>query len=466
MIEFSIFSGCMVTIHCLFRYRYLYRLRLVRSLLIMILTHGYYFTEQAHPGSRKRPAGSFSLRPVPFSERIVMKNRRFLYMAMLMAGIVLGLAAGFFALRFYAGHQMEKRGFVPFDSVMKAASYEVRKEDGAEAVCISPGSEHTLTVSSGCTSVDLDGTVYPSEGKFERTLHTLYADRAFLEKLLAVRISKASRFSYTVEEDAAGPGAEGTVTGRQLADLYPPLIAHAGGGFLLMRRDGINYFLHYTNSLEAVWHSLDLGFRAVELDFAPAADGVLCGIHSWRSAREGKVDSAEFLAGKTNEGLTRISFQDALNIFRDQPDVILVLDLKLSRNVDEETVRGLYQTICEMALATGGEALLNRIVPQIYHTWEYDVIREYRDWDNIIFTLYREKDMAEDDVVSFVSDKDDIRIVTLPRSMITGDFTRKLHDAGKKVYTYSVNELSTMRSWQEKGVDGFYTDIVTPEEFG
>ena len=119
-----------------------------------------------------------------------------------------------------------------------------------------------------------------------------------------------------------------------------------------------------------------------------------------------------------------------------------------------------------MALATGGEALLNRIVPQIYHTWEYDVIREYRDWDNIIFTLYREKDMAEDDVVSFVSDKDDIRIVTLPRSMITGDFTRKLHDAGKKVYTYSVNELSTMRSWQEKGVDGFYTDIVTPEEFG
>ena len=143
-------------------------------------------------------------------------------------------------------------------------------------------------------------------------------------------------------------------------------------------------------------------------------------------------------------------------------DMVLVLDIKSYQWSEEEILEN-YQIIHDTALVHGGLSTLDRIVPQIYQRDEYDLIKQVYEWKNIIYTLYRDKDIPEEDVLSFVKDKDDLPVVTLPKSRVNAGFCAALHENGKKVCVYTINDLDHVSDWLNQGVDWYCTDTMSPE---
>ncbi len=110
------------------------------------------------------------------------------------------------------------------------------------------------------------------------------------------------------------------------AECNYELIAHAGGAI-----DGYTY----TNSREAVEHSVANGYRYIELDLALTADSVLVAAHSWRlfneiSGHAHKGDMAptlqEFVTRKIHGRYTPLTAKEINNYFLSNEQIILVTD--------------------------------------------------------------------------------------------------------------------------------------------
>lgn len=101
----------------------------------------------------------------------------------------------------------------------------------------------------------------------------------------------------------------------------PRYIAHAGGGI-----EGINY----TNSLEALNYSYELGFRSFEIDLVEDKNGKILGAHDW--AEKTGCDSTlpvteeHFLTHKFLDRFTLMSMDMINQWFTEHPDAILVTD--------------------------------------------------------------------------------------------------------------------------------------------
>lgn len=102
-------------------------------------------------------------------------------------------------------------------------------------------------------------------------------------------------------------------------------IAHGGGM--------INGYT-YTNSKEAVEHSIQCGIKYIELDLVLTADSVLVATHSWKDYNKmvGNDDVAtvptleQFKTSKLHGYLTPMTFSDIDSIMCAHPDIYLVTD--------------------------------------------------------------------------------------------------------------------------------------------
>lgn len=104
----------------------------------------------------------------------------------------------------------------------------------------------------------------------------------------------------------------------------PRYIAHAGGEI-----DGYTY----TNSLEALNYSYDLGFRSFEIDFVEDKNGKILGAHDWEHwAQLTGCDSTlpvteeHFLTHQVFDKFTPMSMDMINQWFAEHPDAILVTD--------------------------------------------------------------------------------------------------------------------------------------------
>lgn len=104
----------------------------------------------------------------------------------------------------------------------------------------------------------------------------------------------------------------------------PRYIAHAGGGI-----EGINY----TNSLEALNYSYELGFRSFEIDLVEDKNGKILGAHDWEDWAEKTgcdstlpVTEEHFLTHKFLDRFTLMSMDMINQWFTEHPDAILVTD--------------------------------------------------------------------------------------------------------------------------------------------
>ena len=104
----------------------------------------------------------------------------------------------------------------------------------------------------------------------------------------------------------------------------PRYIAHAGGGI-----DGYTY----TNSLEALNYSYELGFRSFEIDLVEDKNGKILGAHDWEHWAEITgcdstlpVTEEHFLTHQVFDKFTPMSMDMINQWFAEHPDAILVTD--------------------------------------------------------------------------------------------------------------------------------------------
>lgn len=243
------------------------------------------------------------------------------------------------------------------------------------------------------------------------------------------------------------------------------LIAHAGGAI----RDK-TYNSMYTNSLEAIIESYNLGHRLFEIDFCLTTDQRLAAVHDWKE--QGKQDDQPMSSteweemsayGKpmTDGRYTSLFLENVLDEMCVNSDLYIITDVKCADNPKEDVVLQ-FQMIYDAAMKRDQE-LINRIIPQIYFEEMYEYVMGVYPFPSIIYTIYENQDSA-DEIIDFAIQHDNIKVITVPKAdeRIDEKAIQKMHRKGLKVFTYTVNSYAEFVTQRERGMDGIYSDLLLP----
>ena len=101
-----------------------------------------------------------------------------------------------------------------------------------------------------------------------------------------------------------------------------------------------------------------------------------------------------------------------------------------------------------------------RIIPQIYYPYEYPAV-EKMGYNKIILTLYRSS-MNDNTVVNFVKRYRSLRVTMPVKRVFESTLASRLKSRGIFVYAHTVNKKTVREALFNRGVQGFYTDFLTP----
>lgn len=230
---------------------------------------------------------------------------------------------------------------------------------------------------------------------------------------------------------------------------FEPLVAHSGGAVK---------GLDYTNSREALDASWAAGLRWFELDLAATSDGKIVLVNNWGDGFEklfpgsqrGRRTHAEFLALKMAQGLTPLDFAGLVTWLEAHPEAVVVTDVK------DDNVAVLKQ------IAESHKALLPRLVAQVYQLEEYDAIRAL-GYGRVILSTYS-MDASDAEILEWVKSRPLHAVAMTAERAKTSDLAQRLGEGGLPVYAHTVNDKTELDSLVAAGVDGVYTDTLTPKD--
>ncbi|ASA24424.1 phosphatidylinositol-specific phospholipase C/glycerophosphodiester phosphodiesterase family protein [Paenibacillus donghaensis] len=230
----------------------------------------------------------------------------------------------------------------------------------------------------------------------------------------------------------------------------------------------------YSNSFDAFIANYEQGTRIFETDLLLSSDGQLVARHEWTANmskllgqldvlpedRQGAVlGHQELMDTPILELFSPLDFAKILDLMVYYPDAYIVTDTK---ETDPALVKQQFELI-SAAASRRDPALLDRIVPQIYSQSMLEEIRKVYPFPHVIYTLYQSQD-TDEQVIAFAqtSGVD----ITMPVSRATTTFVQKLKQTGARIYVHKLNNEQEIKKLYELGVDGFYTDFVSEEDFG
>ena len=128
----------------------------------------------------------------------------------------------------------------------------------------------------------------------------------------------------------------------------------------------------------------------------------------------------------------------------------------------EDDVTKTYQTIYDICVKTNNGAFLERIIPQFYSQQEYKKIKKIYNFKNWIFTLYKLAPITDGQYkkIAKFCKKNEIDVVTMPKSDVKVETVKILKDSKVLVYTHTVNTQSEFDKMKALGVYGIYTDFL------
>lgn len=229
----------------------------------------------------------------------------------------------------------------------------------------------------------------------------------------------------------------------------------------------------YTNSYEAFIANYEKGNRVFEVDLMWTSDGKLVARHEWTAAftqqmKQQQVVPSEqggtpwtyeqFEQAKILDAYTPLDWDQVVDLLEKYPDAYIVTDTK---EQEPEQIRKLFVQLTETA-EKRDPALLNRIVPQIYDEDMLQMVRSVYPYPSVIYTLYATED-TDEQVVQFVQEHD-IAAVTMPETRLNGTFIENLRQAGAISYVHTINEISDAAKYEQMGVYGVYTDVLTEKD--
>ncbi|WP_223789550.1 glycerophosphodiester phosphodiesterase family protein [Marinicella meishanensis] len=241
----------------------------------------------------------------------------------------------------------------------------------------------------------------------------------------------------------------GAVTPAMATTQAPTLlIAHAGGGYQGQA---------YTNSIEALEHSYQAGFRHLEVDFSWTADGQLVCLHDWDKTFK------KIFGFKTHEPLTLARFNELAEAhpgfrscdlaalaawLKDKPEVKIITDIK------HHNLQGIRFILAH------NPALQAVLIPQFYQPEEYAELKAM-GFTQLIWILYQYQG-SKRSVVELSAEMDLLALSMRPAQAKSRTLQKLRHQ--HRIFVYTINKAHTIRRLQANyGVSGFYTDFLPPD---
>ncbi len=342
-------------------------------------------------------------------------------------------------------------GYYPVNEVMEQAGYAYTGDLNTykKTVC---GKEITVVFDTATGVCFKNEYSFGIDGAYRNTNGQLFVEKAILERLLTREIVPQNHISFSLETP-------------EVSWLdYPHLVAHAGGSVRMPHENGT-----YTNSLEALIQNYSLGHRVFEFDFTPTSDDNLALVHDWEqfgyldgtvfSAQEWK-DFETFGSPKTDSRYTTMLIGDLLDEMLVNEDIYVVTDGKLFDEEAKKEFEILYREAQKRDIS-----LLNRFIPQIYRNEMYDILMDVYRFPSVIYTTYVAP-LSAGEIIDFVSSHDNIHVITANYKDTRFQETQlqQIHNMGRFFFVHTVNTYSDITQGRNRGVDGFYTDILLPQD--
>lgn len=219
-------------------------------------------------------------------------------------------------------------------------------------------------------------------------------------------------------------------------------VAHAGGQ--------INGQI-YTNSLAALNHNYEMGFRLFEIDFNWTKEGNLNWYdrhfkNAYGYTRKEAFSNSEFEAFRKSSPIASIGMDELIEWVKTHPDARIITDIK------SNNIKGL-QIIANLA-----QDHITQFIPQIYQPNEYSPAKEM-GYETIIWTLYRYSGNNKE--VLKHAKKVDYLAITMPAERAEQGLAKKLAKYNICSYVHTINSPYLASKYINRyNAAGIYTDAL------
>ncbi len=344
----------------------------------------------------------------------------------------------------------ERQVMIPLKEAMKALGKSLIYNPVANYVTIEGDQDNPevgMNLENG--TITLDGAPYQGEGTIEILNQRTYLPLHWLVEFYGYQVycEEVTRSVYINRNYTMLP--DDYKGFRQIKNLpKPTFISHAGG---------MAAGLTYTNSQEAIKNSLLRGNYFVELDFLFTTDNQVVLGHNWSlmgnlmKLPEFPVSHKTFMENILADDLTQLDLAHLVTLMEEEERLIVVTDTK------EENLALLT------LIAQEYPHVKQRFIPQVYDEEEYKAAATL-GYKHIIYSLYQVH-RTDDQVLEFATRYKPYAI-TMPTETVNNGLAEKLKAVGVHTYAHTVNTEEELVLYQEKGVDGVYTDTlpVIPSE--
>ena len=226
------------------------------------------------------------------------------------------------------------------------------------------------------------------------------------------------------------------------------LVAHAGGTYKSQT---------YTNSKQAFKNALKNDFTAIEIDFKLTKDKEIVCTHDFSKDNKNPT-LEEFTAEVKKNGYSAMTLQYMAKQMDKHKDLYVIIDAKNRKHLAE-----VYSGIVSYFTNNNKAYLLDRMVPQLYHTENLETINGIYDFPNKIFTLYLEKTptLTEHENIAKFCAANKIDVVTIPYQRVTAEVVNLYSSYKLPLMTHTVNDKDSYYTFINMGVHGVYTDDLT-----
>lgn len=225
------------------------------------------------------------------------------------------------------------------------------------------------------------------------------------------------------------------------------------------------------NCLEGFLAQYWAGVRVFEADLRLTRDGQVVLRHDWWNAdwQEGiswvSIPTREKFRSEPILGkYTPLSFQDLLLLMEQYPDICVITDSKFT---DSDVFTIQFEAMLADARELGLSYLFDRIVIQIYSSNMHRALDNLYPFPHYIYTLYNEGFGKTEDAFrekAAFCRQQGIGGLTMPENWWDPAYAAVAREYGVRVYVHTVNDLAAAKQFLAGGVDGVYTDYLTPAD--
>lgn len=211
----------------------------------------------------------------------------------------------------------------------------------------------------------------------------------------------------------------------------------------------------YSNSLEALNRTYELGLRFIELDFWITKDSDIVLLHDPEVLRNdfepSAIDPLHFLSVdfkkiKRKDDLTQMNLEMLVDWLNKHPNTYIITDIKSNNLFLLQTISSKYKI------------LQQRFIPQIYHFREYLTVKKL-GFEKIILTLYYHPSYTNRQIINFAKATNIYAVTAWEDRGLNTEIAYNLTKNSIQTYIHTINNPKTIAKLKTESI-GVYTDLL------